>query len=62
MENTMSAVEYYNYEDYCQWEGNWELIWGVPLAMAPAPMINHQAIAYEVAYELKSSSRDCKKL
>jgi len=61
MENDMCAVEYYTYEDYCQWEGNWEMIYGVPLAMAPAPMINHQAIAYEIAYELKSSSRDCKK-
>jgi len=56
----MCAVEYYTYEEYCQWEGRWEMIQGVPLAMAPAPMINHQAIAYEIAYELKSSSRDCK--
>ncbi len=43
----MSAVEYYTYEDYCHWEGKWEMIWGVPLAMAPAPMIKHQSIAYE---------------
>ena len=56
----MCAIEYYNYEEYCQWEGNWELIYGVPLAMSPAPMINHQAIAYEIAFELKSSSRKCK--
>jgi len=56
----MCAVEYYSYEEYCQWEGNWELIKGVPLAMSPAPMITHQAIAYEIAFELKSSSRQCK--
>ena len=56
----MCAVEYYSYDEYCQWEGNWELIKGVPLAMAPAPMITHQAIAYEIAFELKSSSRECK--
>lgn len=37
----MCAVEHYTYEDYCQWEGNWEMIYGVPLAIAPAPMINH---------------------
>lgn len=61
MENTMGAVEYYTYDEYCQWKGDWELIAGVPLSMAPAPMINHQAIVYEIAYELKSSSRDCKK-
>jgi len=56
----MCAVEYYSYEEYCQWKGNWELIKGVPLAMSPAPMITHQAIAYEIAFELKSSSRNCK--
>jgi len=56
----MCAVEYYSYEEYSQWEGNWELIKGVPLAMSPAPMITHQAIAYEIAFELKSSSRECK--
>jgi len=55
----MCAVEYYTYEEYCQWEGNWEIISGVPLAMAPAPMINHQAIAYQVAFELKSNLSDC---
>lgn len=55
----MCAIEYYTYEEYCQWEGDWELIRGIPLAMAPAPMIDHQAIAYEIAFELKSSTREC---
>ncbi len=55
----MCAVEYYNYDDYCQWEGNWELISGVPLAMAPAPMITHQAIAGNIQFELKSSIGEC---
>ena len=26
----------YNYEDYKQWEGDWELIGGLAYAMAPA--------------------------
>jgi Uma2 family endonuclease len=56
----MCAVEYYTYDDYCQWKGDWELIYGLPLAMAPAPMITHQAIAYEIVYELKASTRECK--
>lgn len=56
----MCAIEYYTYEDYCQWEGDWELIYGSPLAMAPAPMITHQAIAYEIVYELKATTRECK--
>ena len=41
----MCAIEYYTYDDYKHWEGNWELIDGVPLAMAPAPMIKHQSLA-----------------
>ena len=35
----MSAVvELYTYDDYVKWEGDWELIDGRPLAMAPAPV------------------------
>jgi Uma2 family endonuclease len=56
----MCAVEYYSYDEYCQWEGDWELIKGVPLAMSPAPMINHQVIAANILFELKYSSRECK--
>ena len=55
----MCAIEYYTYDDYVKWEGNWELINGIPLAMSPAPMITHQAIATNIAYELKSSSQEC---
>ena len=55
----MCAIEYYTYDDYVKWEGNWELINGIPLAMSPAPMITHQAIAGEIFYELRSSSNDC---
>ena len=56
----MCAVEYYTYDDYCQWKGDWELIAGVPLAMAPAPMINHQVIAGDILFELKSSMGACR--
>lgn len=55
----MCAIEYYTYEDYCQWEGEWELIRGIPLAMAPAPMINHQIIASKIVTELTNSSEEC---
>ncbi len=27
----------YNYEDYKLWDGDWELIYGIPYAMSPAP-------------------------
>ena len=36
----MSAIQrfespHYTYEDFCQWEGQWELIQGIPYAMTP---------------------------
>ncbi len=28
-------IEYYTYDDYKEWDGDWELIDGVAYAMAP---------------------------
>ena len=61
----MSAIkkEYlpnYTYDEYKKWEGNWELIYGVPYAMAPAPMIKHQAISNKIARYLDESLQECK--
>lgn len=53
---------HYTYDDYCQWEGNWELIEGMPYAMSPAPIPTHQrvslvlSIRFEIALE-----KGCKK-
>jgi len=55
----MGAIEYYSYSDYIQWEGNWELIYGHPLMMAPSPVITHQALANLIAYELTDSIYEC---
>ncbi len=58
----MAAVEYlphYTYEDYKQWEGKWELIYGVPYAMAPAPMIEHQRISNKIARILDEVLEKC---
>ena len=35
----------YNYEDYTQWQGDWELIEGLPYAMSPSPSKMHQRIS-----------------
>ncbi len=35
-------IEHYSVDDYNQWEGDWELIRGMPVAMAPSPGITHQ--------------------
>ena len=52
-------LPHYTYDDYAQWEGAWELIYGVPYAMAPAPMIKHQRISSKVAYVLESQLNEC---
>ncbi|MEO7766172.1 MAG: hypothetical protein ABIS01_02055 [Ferruginibacter sp.] len=40
---------YNTYEDYCQWEGNWELIEGMPYAICPAPVPSHQRVSVVLA-------------
>lgn len=58
----MGAIDYiphYTYDDYAQWEGDWELYEGVPVAMSPAPMVSHQAIAYAFARALGNSTETC---
>jgi Uma2 family endonuclease len=55
----------YTYDDYCKWEGKWELIEGIPYAMSPAPIPKHQWIASNVNIEFgmalkKSGCKNCK--
>ena len=57
----MSAVKllpYYTYKDYCNWEGRWELIEGIPFAMSPAPSPRHQWIVANILFELKKSLKE----
>ena len=51
----------YTYSDYKQWEGDWELIYGIPYSMAPAPMIRHQAISNKIAWQLQEALKECTK-
>jgi len=55
----LAYVEYYTYEDYRHWDGDWELIEGHPIAMAPAPMIKHQSIATKIAVQLEINIQEC---
>ena len=55
----LAYIEHYTYEDYKRWEGEWELIEGFPIAMAPSPVITHQAIAFNVAKAL-DKNLECK--
>jgi len=50
--------EHYTYSDYQIWDGDWELIYGQAISMAPSPMITHQAIASQIIVELSNSIND----
>jgi len=64
----MEAIKYdnfplYTYNDYKEWEDRWELIDGVPYAMAPAPYPKHQQIIGRIYIEfeknLKCIDKNC---
>ena len=55
----------YTYEDYVQWEGKWELINGIPYAMTPSPILNHQLISgniYDQLLDVLKKCADCQAL
>jgi len=49
----------YNYEDYKQWEGDWELIGGIAYAMALAPVKKHQILVGYIFSEIISKLANC---
>ncbi|MGD9719160.1 MAG: Uma2 family endonuclease [Sulfurimonadaceae bacterium] len=58
----LEDLPHYTYDDYKNWDTqNWELIYGVAYAMSPAPMIRHQKISNNIAWELKNIFGACKK-
>ena len=54
MSNLRQEVEKYTYADYCKWDDDqrWELIDGIPYAMA-APSVNHQQVAINLSAEFR---------
>ena len=55
---SVAALLNYTYADYSQWEGEWELIEGIPVSMAPAPMKIHQRLAGEIFMALNKKMGD----
>ena len=49
----------YTVADYKKWEGDWELIYGVPYAMSPAPVNKHQLLNGKIFRQLDESLDDC---
>jgi len=54
-------LPHYTYRDYCQWEGDWELIYGVAYAMSPSPTFQHQDINAKILFEFMQYLKNCKK-
>ncbi len=63
MSSAVKILPHYTYEEYCLWEGRWELIEGIPYAMSPAPSPRHQWISSNIKYELNDAIKKatCKK-
>jgi len=55
----LEDLSHYTYDDYVQWEGRWELIYGVAHAMSPTPGIMHQAISQHIASQLERALENC---
>ena len=55
---SVAALLNYTYDDYIHWEGEWELIEGIAVSMAPAPMKIHQRLAAEIFKALHQGQED----
>ena len=58
--NAIKLLPYYTYKDYCNWEGRWELIGGIPFAMSPAPSPRHQWLMANIISELRNAIKKAK--
>ena len=53
-------LPHYTFKDYQCWEGRWELIEGIPYAMAPMPHLRHQYVSNKIAWLLHEKLKHCK--
>ncbi len=56
---TARILPNYTYEDYEKWQGEWQLIDGVPFAMAPSPVKGHQKLGYLIARAFDDALDEC---
>ena len=52
-------LPHYTVSEWAQWEGEWELISGVPFAMSPSPSFYHQEINVNIVSYLKKEAGLC---
>jgi Uma2 family endonuclease len=60
MSGAVKILPHYTYSDYEQWEGQWELIEGIPYAIRPLPVPKHQKIAMALGSEFTVMLKNCK--
>jgi Uma2 family endonuclease len=65
MSSAIKILPHYNYDDYCNWQGRWEIIEGIPYAMSPAPNPKHQWVLVNILSEFRvavknSNCKNCK--
>lgn len=58
MGSAVKILPHYSYQDYCQWEGKWELIEGIPYAMSPAPSHEHQHVSSTLSFLFERALRN----
>ena len=59
MGNSVRILPHYTYNDYVHWEGQWELIHGIPYAMSPLPVPKHQRIGGNLLAEFRQQMKKC---
>ncbi|MEZ6088667.1 MAG: Uma2 family endonuclease [Pirellulaceae bacterium] len=58
MNTSPRFITSYTYEDYQLWEGDWQLIDGVAVAMTPSPFGRHERVVGEIFGELRQQLKD----
>lgn len=59
MSDAIRILPHYTFREYSQWEGQWELIDGIPYAMSPQPVPRHQKIAANMLIEFGIPLKKC---
>jgi Uma2 family endonuclease len=63
MSSAIKYLPHYTVHDYRQWEGDWELWNGIPVAMTPSPFGRHQWIAGQILSQINrqidGNCKDC---
>lgn len=59
MSGALRILPHYTYADYERWEGQWELIEGIPYAKSPLPVPRHQRIAVNLSVEFATQLKNC---